>query len=128
MADRSPPTQGAGPRRSLLLFRLGGRACALPADAVAEVVPLPLLSRPPGLPDLLEGLLNLGGQAVPVVRLDRLLGLPPLAPGLYTPLLVLRRPVPLALLVEAVQGLVAVPAGDVRPAGTGHSCNDCLEG
>jgi purine-binding chemotaxis protein CheW len=127
-ANSSPAAQGAGPRRSVLLFRLGGHACALPADAVAEVVPLPLLSRPPGLPDLLEGLLNLGGWAVPVVRLDRLLGLPPLTPGLYTPLLVLRRPAALALLVEAVQGLVSVPAADVRPGAPGHSCNDCLEG
>ena len=126
-ADRSPSVRATGPRRALLFFQLGGQLCALPADAVAEVVPLPALSRPPGLPDLLEGLLNLGGQTVPVVRLDRLLGLPPLTPGLYTPLLILR-PGPLALLVETVRGLVSVPAAEVRPGPAGHSCNDCLEG
>src|SRR5438128_2487698 len=79
-------------RRSLLLFHLPGHACALPLASVQEVVPMPLLSRPPGLPSVLAGFLDLGGAIVPVLRLDRLLGLSEVVPGLYTPLLVLRQP------------------------------------
>ncbi len=112
-----------------LVFRLPGLACALPLASLQEVLPLPQLSRPPGLPALLEGFLNLGGAAVPILRLDRLFGLPELALGRYTPLLVLRQPEDrLALLVESAQVVVHVRPQDVRPVRSGLSFNDCSEG
>jgi len=70
----------AGPL-SLLVFHLSGQAYGLPLAEVAEVVPMALLSRAPGLPPLLAGFLNLAGTAVPVLRTDRLFGLPDLTPG-----------------------------------------------
>ncbi len=116
-------------RRLFLSFRLSGCLCALPLKAIREVVALPLLSRPPGRPSLLEGFLNLGGSAVPVLRLDRLFNLPELIPSLYTPLLILRQPEDrLALLVESVQGILSLTLEDVRPVRGGDSFNDCLEG
>jgi purine-binding chemotaxis protein CheW len=125
------PARAASPRLAgggFLAFRLPGVACALPLDRLREVVPMALLSRPPGMPSLLEGLLNLGGAAVAVVRLDRLLGLPELSVGLYTPLLVLRHAEDrVALLVESVVGLITVRPEDVRPT-PGASLEDCVEG
>ena len=64
----------------LVLFRVGSHQCALRLEAAQEVVPMALLSRPPGLPPLMEGLLNLRGTLVPVVRSDRLFGLGEYAP------------------------------------------------
>ena len=122
--DRVPRRAG-----SFLVFRLPGADCALPMAALREIVPMASLSRPPGLPSLLEGFLNLGGTAVPVVRLDRLLDLPELALGLYTPLLVLRTSEDrVALLVESVRGIVAVSSDDIRAGYDGGSFNDCVEG
>ncbi len=96
--------------------------------AIREVVALPLLSRPPSLPSLVEGFLNLGGTSIPVLRLNRLFGLPELTPSRYTPLLILRQPEDrIAVLVESVRGIVAVPAADVRPVRDGLSFNDCVE-
>ena len=133
--ELSPETQGRPSlgvgvsKRLFLVFHLRGTVCALPVSAIREVVALPLLSRPPGLPSLLEGFLNLGGSAIPVLRLDRLFGLPDLVPGLYTPLLVLRQPEDrIALLVEAVRGIVTVQSADVRSVPGGDSFNDCVEG
>src|SRR5687767_4741813 len=95
--------------RPFLIFRLPGLDCALPLTALREVVAMAQLSRPPGLPSLLEGLLNLGGSAVPVVRLDHLFGLPDVELGLYSPLLILRQTEDqIALLAEAVHGVVRV--------------------
>ena len=81
-------------------FELAGRTCAIPSANVREVLFMPALARPPGLPAILEGILNLGGVAVPVVKLDRLFGLPERVAGLYTPIIVLRSQNPLALLVD----------------------------
>ena len=88
-----------------------------------------LLSRPPGLPSLLEGFLNLGGTAVPVVRLAQLFDLPELVPALYTPLLILRTSEDrVALLVESVRGIVAASPTDIRAGYDGGTFNDCVEG
>src|SRR5687768_5370192 len=89
--------------RALMVFHLAGQAYGIRLSEVQEIVPLGLLSQPPGLPSMLAGFLNLGGTAIPVVRLDRLFDLPELTPGLYTPLIVLRNPdYRVALIVERV--------------------------
>ena len=131
--QRTAPSRGEArtPRRatSFLVFRLPEADCALPLTALREIVPMASLSRPPGMPSLLEGFLNLGGTAVPVVRLDRLFDLPDLVLGLYTPLLILRAAEDrVALLVESVCGIVAVSSDDIRAGYDGGSFNDCVEG
>jgi purine-binding chemotaxis protein CheW len=103
--------------RAVAFFDVGGRRCALPAAVIQEVLLLPELSRPPGMPSFLEGVMNLGGTAVPVLRLDRLFGLPEREANLYTPLILLRDRQPaVALMVDRVLGVAAVEGG--REAGT----------
>ena len=128
-APRPADTRPTARAESVLVFHLPGAVCALPLTAIREIVPMALLARPPGLPSLLEGFLNLAGTAVPVVRLDRLLHLPELVLGLYTPILILNTTEDrVALVVESVRGIVAVPAADIRSGFDGGSFNDCVEG
>jgi purine-binding chemotaxis protein CheW len=87
------------------------------------------LARPPALPLPLEGILNLGGRSVPVLRLDRLLQLPEQLLGLYSMLIVLKG-IPggrIALLVDRVSEVLAVPASALLPVGDDHSFNGCVE-
>jgi purine-binding chemotaxis protein CheW len=114
---------------TLLLFSLGEQLYGLPLRTVQEIVPMALLAQPPGLPPLLAGFLNLAGTLVPVLRLDRLFEVPPLTPGKYTPLLIVRRPDhPLALMVEKVQRILAVPEEAIVPVREHQSFNDCVVG
>src|SRR5262249_25289681 len=116
------------PRR-LLLFHLGGQAYALPLHDVAEIVPMAALSGAANLPSVLAGFLNLAGQAIPVVRLDRLFELPELTPGRYTPLILVRHPDSrLALMVENVSRIVTLPEDAVLPIDANESFNDTVEG
>lgn len=88
-----------------------------------------LLTRPSGLPAMLAGFLDLGGKAVPVVRLDHLFLLPTHALGLYTPLLILKSGSSLiALMAENVIGVLSVAAEDVTGFGKNYTINDCAEG
>src|SRR5512145_2933093 len=76
---------------SVVIFRLGGQHFAVPVAEVREVVPYCWLAQPPRMPSFVQGVLNLGGVAVPVLRLDHLLGLPPNAViGLDASLLIMR--------------------------------------
>ncbi|MBB5694619.1 chemotaxis protein CheW [Muricoccus pecuniae] len=106
-ASAAPGQAGAG---ALVLFTLGSTDCALPRESVRALLPLPRLDAPPGLPAPLAGFLNLGGAAVPVLDLARLLGLEPGEPHPYRHLILLDRAGgPLALLVDRVAEVL--PAG-----------------
>jgi purine-binding chemotaxis protein CheW len=95
---------------NLLLFCSNGLDCAFPIEAVREIVPMAMLSCPPGLPSGLAGFLDLRGTAIPIVRLDRLFNLPEQLPGLHTPLIVLHGVRgPIGILVESVRSIVPAP-------------------
>lgn len=104
--------------RSIAVFDVGGRRCALPTAAVQEVLLLPELARPPGLPPVLEGVMNLGGVAVPVLRLDRLMDLPEQSLDLYSPIILLRGlAAPVALLGERMREVRSLEPGALAPVG-----------
>jgi purine-binding chemotaxis protein CheW len=103
---------------------------ALPVENVEIIAPMARLVRPPGLPAPLEGILNLAGRAVPVLRLARLLQLPERSPGLYSMLIVLRSTTDgrIALLVDRVSAILSIPATMLLPVGKEDSFNACAEG
>jgi purine-binding chemotaxis protein CheW len=114
---------------SIVMFSLQGLRFGLPVDDVREVVPLAWLDRPPHQSSLVEGILNLGGQAVSVLRLDRLLGLEAGHYGLDASILVMRpRPgeAVFGLLVEHVDGVRETGEFTAMGLPAGQSFNDCL--
>lgn len=131
LPDAPRPDEGAPVAGALVLFAMDGLACALPREAVRVLLPLPRLDAPPGLPAPLAGFLNLGGDAVPVVDLARLLGLPPGEPHPYRHLVLLEPPEglagPVALLVDRVAD-VTPPGLPLRPAEEGLSIGDVVRG
>ncbi len=116
----------------LLIFDVADTVLALPVGGVCEVLPVPLLSRPPQTPLLIEGFFNLRGAAASVVRLDVLLGLAGGGAAIYAPLLLLKPGAmgtgagPLALLVDRVRGIRAVAASAVLPVSETGSLNGCV--
>jgi purine-binding chemotaxis protein CheW len=117
--------------RALVVFSLGERLGALPLESVEKIAPMADLARPPGLPAPLEGILNLAGAAVPVVRLNRLLQLPERRPGLYSMLVLLKGSDlddRVAMLVDRVVEISSVPSSAMLPIGEGDSFNACIEG
>jgi purine-binding chemotaxis protein CheW len=117
------------PQRVLLAFHLADRIAALPLENVERIAPMAHLARPFGLPRPLEGILNLAGKAVPVLRLGLLLQLPVQRPGLYSMLIVLKGAgdSQIALLVDRVSEILAVPESALLPVGKEDSFNACAE-
>lgn len=116
--------------RALVVFSLGEALEALPLESVEKIVPMADLARPPGMPTPLEGILNLAGAAVPVVRLDRLLQLPERRTGLYSMLVLLKGDHPdsnVAMLVDRVIEILHVPNDAVLPVNASDSFNACVE-
>jgi purine-binding chemotaxis protein CheW len=111
----------------LLTFHSAGRTLALPVSAVRELVPMALLACPPGLPAILAGFLNLRGSAVPIVRLDRLLGLPEADPVLYSALIILQEEVAIGLLVDGIKEVASPEDRSSLPMRKTQLFNDCAE-
>lgn len=114
-------------RAAYLLIDVAGTPCALPREAVSEVLPLPELFPPPVAGRLLAGFLNLGGAPVPVIDLARLFGLAKDAaePGLYAHL-ILAADRATAFLVERVSDLVTVEPSALRPVPDARTLNGCV--
>lgn len=112
--------------QNLLIFRLSGLDCAFPLDAIREIVPMAMLSSPPGMPVGLAGFLDLRGTAIPIVRLDLLFDLREQPPGLHTPMIVLRGSGnPVGILVDSVRGIVPLASTqllDLPADGTFQGC------
>src|SRR5207245_4311039 len=114
--------------RTLVVVDICGKACGLPLEDVQEIVPMASLFRPPTIPSLLEGFLNLRGTAIPVLPLGRLFGLQERPLELHTPLVILRGAgYPIALLVDNVSRILSVSSGALLPVQEAHSFNNCAE-
>ena len=113
-----------------LTFRVGERAYALPAGEVAEVIRVPAMARVPQSPAALLGIANLRGSVLPAVSLRGLLGMPAAAPGPSARALVLEVGAPVALVVDAVDSLVAIApdAVETRQTEFGAEQGECLTG
>lgn len=114
---------------SAVIFRLSGQLFAIPVADVREVVPYAWLEQPPRMPAFVQGVLNLGGLAVPVLRLDRLLGMPAARIGLDASILIMKAgDSPLGLLVEHVEGVRSAAAFHITPLDDRHSFQGCMVG
>ncbi|PXA84764.1 chemotaxis protein CheW [Nostoc sp. 3335mG] len=86
-----------------LTFRAAGCIQALPADAIREIVKLPVTTRVPHAPPGMVGLANVRGTVVPILSVTALQG-GSVAGG--SRLLVLDRDDPVGLLVDEVREIV----------------------
>lgn len=108
-----------------LIFKLGDLKCAFERSEVQEVLPYVALNTPPGLPQVLAGFVNLGGQFLPVLHLLRILGLTGNAERLDSHLIHLRQSHRLCL-VERVLTLAVLP--EPRALDAEHVFNDWAAG
>jgi len=98
-----------------LIFTLDGTHYALPAPAVGEVVEKQPVTPIPFMPEHVDGVVNIGGRAIPQLDLRRYLGGNDLAAaGDYELLLVDSDDVPFVLAVDRVLARHEVPVADVR--------------
>jgi purine-binding chemotaxis protein CheW len=95
--------------RRFLVFRLAERVYALPAEAVAEVIRIPPTARVPQAPRALIGVANLRGIVLPIVSLRAMLEVE-VEHSAASRAIVLDGGAPIAIVVDAIDGLVTIDA------------------
>jgi purine-binding chemotaxis protein CheW len=116
-------------QRNLVVFQLADQTVALPLENIQRITSMAQLARPPGLPSLLEGVLNLAGGAVPILRLERLFQLATRPAGLYSMLMILKdiSAGPLGILVDRVNEVLSVPGSSLIRVSGEDMFNGCTE-
>ncbi len=105
-----------------LLFHIGPDRYALPLALVVRVLPAMALKALPLADSAVAGLMDLHGQAVPVIDLVQLAGRPPAPLCVDSRIIVVHYTLPdgsvrdLGLLAEHVLGVVPVSEQDLQPA------------
>lgn len=117
-SDMPTPEGQEDGHEKFVIFQLGEENYGLPVASVEEVVRCPdQLTRVPRAPSFVEGVMNLRGKVVPIIdqrrrfsaesemRLDRCRVIVVMVDGF-----------PTGFVVDRVTDVLAVPAGDLRPA------------
>ncbi|HET89206.1 MAG TPA: chemotaxis protein CheW [Chloroflexi bacterium] len=77
-------------REDLVAFRLGKQMYALPSLPIIKIIEMVTITPIPQVNQVVEGVINLHGQAVPVINLRLLFGLPRLPFQLRTPIIIVQ--------------------------------------
>ena len=99
-----------------VILRFAGARYAVDMSTVAEVVPVPTLTRVPGAPSWLSGVVNWRGRVLPVADLRPLVGatLSPL-PTSARLVVLAEEDVEVGLVADMVPGLLNCAPSDVEP-------------
>lgn len=115
----------------MVIFRCGPIRCAVDRATVAQILPLPALSRPPTAPSLIAGFANVGGEAVPVIDAGALFATAPDpdVDPIYRHVLVLQlRAGRAGLLVDRVEDVRAAPPEADSAIAPEETLNGCVTG
>lgn len=134
MAENNHPTALLEPdadeaelAEQYLSFRCNGEAYALPIAHVREIIEFDNITSVPMMPSFIRGVINLRGNVVPVVDLGARFGQSSITRTKRTCIVVLELEkadgvIPLGLVVDSVDAVLDIEAGDIEPApnfGTG---------
>lgn len=102
-----------------LTFSLGKESYGLGILQVREIIRLPEITQVPCMPAYMRGVINLRGKVVPVADLRAKFGLSNDAQGERTCVIVVelaaRGKTLMGLMVDAVEEVSNIPAGDIEP-------------
>ena len=103
-----------------MTFKLGNELFAINVGQVREVLELPRITRVPTAPDFMRGVVNVRGQATPVVDLRLKFGLPPAADDINTRIIVMELDLDgeatvLGGVADSVHEVIEFEDGDINP-------------
>ncbi|MBK1665439.1 chemotaxis protein CheW [Rhodospirillum rubrum] len=107
----------AGNARQFVIFHVDNDLFAVPLSEVQEIIRMPDVVCVPLSPAALEGLANLRGSVLPVIRLRHVFGMAPVAHDDATRVVVLDQGRPVGLVVDRVANVVSVEADHIEPSG-----------
>lgn len=109
--------RSGGQERQLVVFQLARETYGVDIGWVREIIALQTITRLPGAPEFVEGVINLRGHVIPVVDLRKRFVLPAETDPRRTRIMVVEVvPYTLGLVVDAVTEVLRVPENSIESA------------
>jgi purine-binding chemotaxis protein CheW len=108
---------GKGDLVTVVQFSLGIETYAVEHRYIREVLPLPRVTRVPGVPSFVRGIINVRGRTVSILDVKLILGLPETTFGLTSHLIILQSAdMEFGILADAIVGLASIPISIIQPS------------
>src|SRR5208283_1890524 len=98
-------------------FLVNGNEFTVPINKVQEIINLPQITKMPQSPPYVEGITNMRGKIITIVKLRRLLGLPD-NDGPQKVIVLASGKVAFGILVDSITGVISIENGNIEPAET----------
>lgn len=103
----------------IVTFRLGQQIFAFPIDSIIQIIEMVAITPVPRADPLVEGVINLRGQMVPIIDLRKYLNFEAPSYGLHTPIiLVMLKALAVGLIVDEVIDVSDVPVSRISTPST----------
>ncbi len=100
-----------------ILFSVDDQLVALPVEAVNQIVRAVQITRLPEAPELLFGLINRGGEMIPVIHIRRQFKLPERDISVADRIIIAQTPLhTIAFIVDVIEGVIEIPDTEIIPA------------
>jgi purine-binding chemotaxis protein CheW len=106
--SRAVGAAGVGDARQFVIFHVADEMFAVPLAEVQEIIRMPEVVHVPMSPGALEGLANLRGNVLPVIRLRQIFGMSSVEHDDATRVVILDQGRPVGLVVDRVANVVTV--------------------
>jgi purine-binding chemotaxis protein CheW len=117
LAIRPEASSGEGESVHAVRFLFGGETCAVERRYVREVLPSPRVTRLPGVPAFVRGIMNVRGRIVSVLDIGVILGLPDRPAGAESCVVILQSTeLEFGLLTDEILGLAVIPISSIHPS------------
>jgi purine-binding chemotaxis protein CheW len=105
--------------KQLVVFNLGGEVYGVDISVVREIIHIQPITRVPGTPHSVEGVINLRGSVIPVVDLRKRFQLEMVPRGKDTRIVVVScRGQDIGVIVDSVAQVLRVPVDSIQPPST----------
>ncbi len=108
--------QIADQEEQLVVFNLGNEMYGVEISGVQEIIRMQAITRVPGAPAFVEGVINLRGKIIPVIELHQRFGLNSVEAGSDSRIVVVEtQGHVLGMVVDGVSEVLRIPSDSVEP-------------
>ncbi|MCL6612874.1 MAG: chemotaxis protein CheW [Peptococcaceae bacterium] len=100
----------------VVVFTLRDQVYGMDIGSVLEIIRMESVTRVPGTPDFIEGIINLRGKVIPVMDLCRRFNMPPSKISDSTRVIIAEAGgVTVGMIVDSVSEVLRIPASSIEP-------------
>jgi purine-binding chemotaxis protein CheW len=107
---------GGRAEEQVVVFGLRDQVYGINIESVLEIIRMESVTRVPGTPDFIEGVLNLRGKVIPIMDLSKRFGMPPSGTSDSTRVVIVEAGgVTVGIIVDSVSEVLRVPSSAIEP-------------